>query len=226
MTEPRRSWSGAGAQNLQNKRRGRVFHLGSTLGVELDLAQRQTIGWKHRDDIEFQHLKLLQRRRDIFRCCLEQSDPPADRSHVVMARTPLPAPQAPGPLICTMVDQLKTPAQTCRLDSPLLTCWEGAAPGLAPPHAAAAATLMQCQARSAHAYARGGSHSSDLARLRMLDSHEQARRPAASESVRSVRLSQHGPGFSGQLRPSLRVSHASRPLCICNCRVPARQHCA
>ena len=71
---------------------------------------------------------------------------------------------------------LKTPAQTCRLDSPLLTCWEGAAPGLAPPHAAAAATLMQCQARSAHVYARGGSHSSDLARLRMLDSHEQARR--------------------------------------------------
>ena len=112
---------------------------------------------------------------------------------------------------------LKTPAQTCRLDSPLLTCWEGAARGLAPPHAAAAATLMQCQARSAHVYARGGSHSSDLARLRMLDSHEQARRPAASESVRSVRLSQHGPGFSGQLRPSLRVSHASRPLCICNC---------
>ena len=106
VTEPRRSWSGAGAQNLQNKRRGRVFHLGSTLGVELDLTQRQTIGWKHRDDIEFQHLKLLQRRRDIFRCCLEQSDPPADRSHVVMARTPLPAPQAPGPLICTMVAAL------------------------------------------------------------------------------------------------------------------------
>ena len=123
---------------------------------------------------------------------------------------------------------LKTPAQTCRLDSPLLTCWEGAAPGLAPPHAAAAATLMQCQARSAHVYARGGSHSSDLARLRMLDSHEQAP-PTGCQRERAIRptIPTRARLFGPAPAESTGLARLQAPVHLqLSPRVPARQHCA